>query len=331
MGEHVLPFNGSNPSTYHQMSRATNTEDLELMYRDLGYDFKINDVAYEDEINITFRATPLDSIRFIRSTFTPSEYVMDKEDTDQGFQVFHQGSGLSTIDGTDIPLTRDHGTFHSGHQRMKRIETAPGDTTFVTWDEADLLRFVSDHLGHEVTTPIKFSTRFDFSSPMGDQLRGLLNYFETCVVPTADQLNMPLVQSALANAFFGTILSAQDNTYRDQLMGRHSPALPRHVKRARDFLDANANLPVTMRDLIAICNVSGSSLHAGFRHYLNISPMAYLKQRRLDHVRQDLSGSDTSVTVSEVARKWGFTHLGLFARDYAERFGELPSQTKRRH
>jgi AraC-like DNA-binding protein len=35
------------------------------------------------------------------------------------------------------------------------------------------------------------------------------------------------------------------------------------------------------------------------------------------------------VSVSEVAFRWGFTHLGRFAGAYKERFGVPPSQTLR--
>jgi len=28
--------------------------------------------------------------------------------------------------------------------------------------------------------------------------------------------------------------------------------------------------------------------------------------------------------------RWGFTHLGFFARDYKKMFGELPSETLRK-
>ena len=315
--------------TYHQTSSATNAEDLEKMYQDLGYDFKINEVDYDDTINIKFRATPLDSIRVIRSTYTPSVYVMDKEDADQGFQIFHNGSGVSVVDGTEIPLSRDHATFHHGHQQMKRVELDPGDTTFIMWDEAELLKFVGHHLGREVTTPVKFGRRFDFDRPMGSQLKGLLDYFERDVVPMADELNMPLVRANLANLFFATILSAQDNNYRDKLLTPQSPALPTHIKRARDYLDDNPHLPVTMSELVAICGVSGSSLHAGFRKYLDTSPMAYLKNRRLDGAHADLKMGDPDLTVSSIAQKWGFTHMGRFSRDFTIRFGGPPSETKR--
>lgn len=171
-----MTLNNENPSTYRQTSRASNTADLEVMYSDLGYDFKINELSCDGDVDIAFRASPLDSIRVIRSTYTPSYYVMDKEDTDQGFQVFHKGSGLSIVNGTEIPLSRQHATFHSGHQRMERHDATHGDTTYIMWDERDLLRFVSNHLGREVTTPVKFDALFDFNSPMGAHIQHMLKF-----------------------------------------------------------------------------------------------------------------------------------------------------------
>jgi AraC-like DNA-binding protein len=47
-------------------------------------------------------------------------------------------------------------------------------------------------------------------------------------------------------------------------------------------------------------------------------------------VHQELSRADAwQVNVSEVAYRWGFTHLGRFAGAYRARFGESPSQTLR--
>jgi AraC-like DNA-binding protein len=47
-------------------------------------------------------------------------------------------------------------------------------------------------------------------------------------------------------------------------------------------------------------------------------------------VRADLLRADTDESVTRIAMKWGFRHLGRFAVGYRDRFGETPSQTRRR-
>ena len=59
--------------------------------------------------------------------------------------------------------------------------------------------------------------------------------------------------------------------------------------------------------------------------------MAYLKQKRLEAARRTLlAASPLTTSVTEVATQWGFFHLGRFARDYSQLFGELPSETLKR-
>ena len=54
--------------------------------------------------------------------------------------------------------------------------------------------------------------------------------------------------------------------------------------------------------------------------------MLFLRNLRLDNARERiLSGS----TVSDAALASGFSHLGRFAKYYAERFGDLPSSNAR--
>lgn len=56
--------------------------------------------------------------------------------------------------------------------------------------------------------------------------------------------------------------------------------------------------------------------------------MQYLKDVRLRRVREALmSASPESITVTAVAMRWGFTHLGHFTADYKRSFGESPSVT----
>lgn len=96
-------------------------------------------------------------------------------------------------------------------------------------------------------------------------------------------------------------------------------------------LQTHADEPLTPEDLARVGCMSVRTLHATFQQELGMSPMAYLRRVRLDHVHAELLRSPPASTrISDVAVRWGFFHPSRFARQYHERFGELPSQTARR-
>ena len=84
----------------------------------------------------------------------------------------------------------------------------------------------------------------------------------------------------------------------------------------------------SLGDLARFAGVSSRSLQTAFQRDLGVSPMAYLRQVRLERARQDLLLGRGPV--SEVAYHWGFSNLGRFATQYRARFGERPSETTAR-
>jgi transcriptional regulator GlxA family with amidase domain len=78
--------------------------------------------------------------------------------------------------------------------------------------------------------------------------------------------------------------------------------------------------------------LSERSLQYAFKETLGLAPAAYLARLRLHRVRDALqSDSPDSRSITSVALAWGFWHSGEFSRAYKECFGELPSETRRRH
>jgi transcriptional regulator GlxA family with amidase domain len=84
---------------------------------------------------------------------------------------------------------------------------------------------------------------------------------------------------------------------------------------------------VSMGKLARFTGVSQRTLHEGFRKHRGYSPMQFLREQRMQRVRQELSEAAGETSVTEVALNWGFSHLGRFSLYYAERFGEKPSVT----
>ena len=102
------------------------------------------------------------------------------------------------------------------------------------------------------------------------------------------------------------------------------------LQRARDYIEANADKPITVLELAKASGSCVRTLEYVFRDYFDVTPKAYLKSRRLVAVRHELLHSlHSKPLINEIANRWGFWHMSQFAADYSHFFGELPSETLR--
>jgi AraC family ethanolamine operon transcriptional activator len=100
------------------------------------------------------------------------------------------------------------------------------------------------------------------------------------------------------------------------------------VKAAQRWMEAHPGQPIHLEALCREVHSSRRSLIQGFREHLGMGPMTYLRLLRLHGIRRELLGAEREGTrVSALAAAWGFLNAGHFARQYAELFGERPSDT----
>lgn len=100
------------------------------------------------------------------------------------------------------------------------------------------------------------------------------------------------------------------------------------VRLVIDYLYAYAADLPTIPALCEIAQLSERNLQYGFREYLGITPIRYLRVIRLNGARRELLVARPDMTkVVDIALKWGFFELGRFAGEYRQLFQELPSET----
>jgi transcriptional regulator GlxA family with amidase domain len=126
------------------------------------------------------------------------------------------------------------------------------------------------------------------------------------------------------------LLAAAAHGYRDELASPAPAVNDDTVRRAREFIEANADKPLTVADIARGAGVGVRGLQHGFQRSLDMSPTQFLRQVRLRHVHRELLSADPSTTVAEAAARWGFLHQGRFAAQYRERYGVQPGDTLRR-
>lgn len=102
---------------------------------------------------------------------------------------------------------------------------------------------------------------------------------------------------------------------------------PGSVRRVIDAIEADPARSWTPAELAGLTGVGVRRLQQSFREYVGMTPFQYIHEVRIQRVRAELLANDARETVTMIAHRWGVAHLGRFARDYRERFGESPSET----
>jgi transcriptional regulator GlxA family with amidase domain len=102
------------------------------------------------------------------------------------------------------------------------------------------------------------------------------------------------------------------------------------VRRAVDFIEANLEAPIVLADIVAASGIAGRTLTEHFRRFRGTTPMRYLRRARFEKVRAALQRAGPEESVTSIAMRCGFGHMGRFSVEYRRTFGEMPSQTLRR-
>ncbi|GAB3104718.1 helix-turn-helix transcriptional regulator [Aestuariicella hydrocarbonica] len=108
-------------------------------------------------------------------------------------------------------------------------------------------------------------------------------------------------------------------------MKRHF-VLPKHIRTVMCFLKSHTNEPICVDDLAHISGTSTRSLYLHFKNFLGMTPMEYVKELRMERVRNELLSGDAN-NIYKAATNAGFNHMGRFSRDYRQRYGENPRET----
>lgn len=93
------------------------------------------------------------------------------------------------------------------------------------------------------------------------------------------------------------------------------------VERARDFIQANGNRPVTPRELALELEVSQGHMWRVFKRVLGLNPRAYLFERRMDNAREYLR---SGMTLDQVAAACHYADTSSFSRAFKEHVGLTP-------
>jgi AraC-like DNA-binding protein len=211
----------------------------------------------------------------------------------------------------------------------KALSLHPGRSHIgIAFSKKAVTRQLSELLEGPVIRDLEFSIEIDMPSGLSKRLHcmGRLLWDNLSTGPEG------IASARSTELFFRTILvtllEGVPHRYSALLARPVSAAVPRHVRRAIDFMTDNISAQLAMADVAREVGVSVRSLQLGFQQFKNTTPLNYLRQLRLEGARRDLLSSQDRLSVSAVAQHWGFTHMGRFSILYREAFGETPTESR---
>ncbi|ACK53531.1 MAG TPA: helix-turn-helix domain-containing protein [Thauera aminoaromatica] len=148
---------------------------------------------------------------------------------------------------------------------------------------------------------------------------------------TPELLLHPQMRKAMEQALFATLLDTL-SCGGGRAGAPSCRARQQVVARARAYMEAHIDEPITVADLCIELGISRRTLQYSFQDVLDLNPVKFLRAIRLNAVRRSLKAADPNGrgTVADIAARWGFWHLSHFSAEYKTMFGELPSDTLRR-
>ena len=192
--------------------------------------------------------------------------------------------------------------------------------------------------GVEAMEPLRFGSRLSLDTPGGISFWHYVNFVWSDLSRGGAICGSPLVLKEIEDALVVTLLYATMEEPAAEVRRDEDDRGPASLQRAEDYIAAHLEEPVSLADLAGasgvsaeVAGVSARALSKAFRKRHGTGPMGFLKARRLEAAQRALLAADPkSTTVTEIALRFGFVHLGQFPADYRKAFQELPSETLRR-
>ncbi|GAA0613330.1 AraC family transcriptional regulator [Streptomyces crystallinus] len=182
--------------------------------------------------------------------------------------------------------------------------------------------------GHRPMSAVRFDFALDLTTRQGRSVRLQAGAFLEQL--DAKELLFPHTELSRSQlrCLVTALLLAQPHSHTAELYNGPRPGHPRPLRAAVAYIEANLAEHLSLAGIAAAAGCSTRTLSSAFRTGLGLTPMSYVRNLRLDRIREDILA--TGDPVGAIAYRWGVTHLGRFAGAYRDRFAELPSGTAAR-
>lgn len=263
--------------------------------------------------------------------FENEDFVIDcpSVGNDYRFQITLNGNGLLAGRSSHV-FGKDRLVMLQPHMHLKETLSPNYRHLMVKLKREALENTLESLLGRPLNKELRFRQELiDIQGP----IYSLLNYVGLlCTEYDLDQTlyTSSRIRRSSSNLLLQLALGSLQHNYSDQLNAPPANLSPSYINQIKEYIQANYRDEINLNELARISGYSVRSIFYSFKKFLGVTPMQYLRDYRLAISRELLLNANYgNRTITEIALDCGFSSMSKFAGYYKEKYGELPSETRR--
>ena len=236
-------------------------------------------------------------------------------------QVYRERVNSNTF---SIELVLDGVFNYTGEGKSYRV--SPGEIFFVQLGK-------NSSMCTETETAVKKTVIIE-----GSALQHTLEYLELDTLFVFKPVNLERIVSIMDNfsalgerATFDNFRSASVEAYRLLLeisAQNKEMRRPAELQRAIEFIHENLDKNLVLQDIVNASQASGATLHRQFRKYLNVSPIEYFINAKMEMAHGLLLSS--TLSIKEISSRLNYSSQQYFASEFKKRYGKTPGESRNR-
>lgn len=237
------------------------------------------------------------------------------------------GIMLQTARGGEAISQGTTGLVYRGLPGTLLATTHNSSRVTIQVDEERLIRTMSSLLDEFCSECPLFEPSVNWANPSAAPIARMIQRLIDEVGDPTGLCSVATAFESYTDALVHLILARLPHSRSERLHTPCSPAIPRQLRRAEEFMMAHAEQPISIADIASAAGCGARALQLAFRRFRDTTPLAALQDIRLQAIKAVLAKTnDPAVTV---ARQFGFSNGTRFRAIYLKWFGELPRQSLR--
>ncbi len=218
--------------------------------------------------------------------------------------------------GMDYSGVSVHGDIHIIPAQTPSVWEVKGNDTFLTMSIAPaLLQKVAAEMGLD-PRGIEIKNRFQIRDAQLENIAWALKEEMECGYPCGQ-----LYFDSLAVAVAARLI-CYHSSHSIAVQKPHKRLSDRRLRQVFDYIEEHLADTISLNDLAAVVNLSGSHFKVLFREATGAAPHQYVIRRRIERARSLLGAGELSI--SQIATETGFAHQSHLARHMQRTLGVSP-------